>query len=116
MEEDLLYLWSLQDVHFFSLQKLTLRTKVNNIAKKENTITTVLFSNHYKYTVIGLLNGEIRVWRLPTTSLYSQKEMLIHSFGCHSREVEQIIPAATPKIVISYALDLYVHFLSLETF
>lgn len=87
MEEDLLYLWSLQDVHFFSLQKLTLRAKVTNIAKKEVSITTVLFSNYYKYTIMGLLNGEIRVWRLPTTSLYSQKEMLIHSFGCHSREV-----------------------------
>jgi len=34
IEEDLLYLWSLQDVHFFSLQKLTLRTKITNIAKK----------------------------------------------------------------------------------
>ena len=65
---------------------------------------------------MGLLNGEIRVWRLPTTTLYSQKEMLIHSFGCHSREVEQIITGVTPKIIISYSLDLHVHFLSLETF
>lgn len=65
---------------------------------------------------MGLLNGEIKVWRLPTSSLYSQKEMLIHSFGCHSREVEQIIPSSTPKIVMTYSLDLNVYFLSLETF
>jgi hypothetical protein len=65
---------------------------------------------------MGLLNGDIKVWRLPTNSLYNQKEMLIHSFGFHSREVDQIIPGNNPKIIITYAMDLNVCFVSLETF
>jgi len=32
--DDLLYVWSLLDVHFYSLQKLTLKSKVDNLAKK----------------------------------------------------------------------------------
>jgi hypothetical protein len=83
--EDLLYLWSLQDIHFYSLQKLTIRTKITNIAKKEVSITTVYFSNYFKYTITGLLNGDIKVWRLPINPLYSQKEILIHNFAYHSR-------------------------------
>lgn len=116
LAEDLLYVWSLQDIHFYSLQKLTLRAKVANIAKKEVSITTVYFSNYYKYTVVGLLNGDVRVWRLPTNSLYGQKEILIHNFAHHSKEVEQIIQGESEKMIVTYGLDLYVNFLSMDTF
>jgi len=34
IKEDLLYVWSLLDIHFFSLQKLTIRTKIANLTKK----------------------------------------------------------------------------------
>lgn len=86
-EEDLLYVWSTMDIHFFSLTKLVLKSRICGLAKKENSISTVLFSNHYKYTIIGLLNGEVKVWRLPISSLYHHKEILIHSFIYHTREI-----------------------------
>lgn len=114
--EDLLYLWSLQDIHFYSLQKLTIRTKITNIAKKEVSITTVYFSNYYKYTVMGLLNGDVRVWRLPINALYSQKEILIHNFSRHSKEVEQIIQGENEKIIVTYGVDMNVNFMSIDTF
>jgi WD40 repeat protein len=104
------------DIHFFSLTKLILKSKICGLAKKENSISTVLFSSHYKYTIIGLLNGEVRVWRLPTSSLYHHKEILIHNFTYHTREIEQIIQANDYKVIITTGLDLYVSFMSIETF
>lgn len=88
ISEDLLYVWSLNDIHFYSLRTLALRTRITNLAKKENSLTTAYFSYKYKYTVTGLLNGEIKVWRLPINPLYLHKEILIHTWMHHTREVE----------------------------
>ena len=34
IEEDLLYVWSTQDLHFFNLKNLQLRTKITNLTRK----------------------------------------------------------------------------------
>lgn len=34
VEEDLLYVWSTLDIHFFSLSKLTLNSKIASLGKK----------------------------------------------------------------------------------
>lgn len=34
VSNDLLYVWSLLDIRFYSLQKLTLKSKADNLAKK----------------------------------------------------------------------------------
>lgn len=66
--------------------------------------------------MIGLLNGDVRVWRLPINTLYGQKEILIHNFSHHSKEVEQIIQGESEKIIVTYGVDLIVNFLSIDTF
>lgn len=73
----------------------------------------MLFSRQYKYTVTGMLSGEVRVWRLPTSPLYQHKEILLHSFSYHSREVELIIRGSDHRTIITSSLDMYVCFLSL---
>ena len=85
LSEDLLYVWSPTDLHFFSLSQLELRSRVAGLGKKENSLSSVIFSRHYKYTVAGMLNGEVRVWRLPISPLYHHKEILLHSFSYHTR-------------------------------
>lgn len=85
LKEDLLYVWSTLDIHFFSLSKLSLQSRISGLGRKENSLSIVLFSKHYKYTVTGMLNGEVKVWRLPTSQLYQHKEFLIHNFIYHSR-------------------------------
>jgi WD40 repeat protein len=114
--EDLLYVWSTLDIHFFSLGRLALRSRIAGLAKKENSLSIVLYSSHYKYTVTGMLNGDVRVWRLPTSELYHHKEILIHNFSYHTREIEHIIPGADHRTLITAGLDMYVCFISLETF
>jgi len=101
------------DLHFFSLSQLELRSRVAGLGKKENSLSAAIFSRHYKYTVTGMLNGEVRVWRLPTSPLYHHKEILLHTFSYHTREVEHIIMGKDYRTIISSAIDLYVCFLSL---
>ena len=106
-------MWSTQDIHFYSLSKLSLKSRITGLTKKENSISTALFSSHYKYTITGLLNGEVKVWRLPVSALYHHREILIHNFSYHSREIEQIVQADDYKTIITTGLDLYVCFLSI---
>ena len=106
-------MWSTQDIHFYSLSKLSLKSRITGLTKKENSISTALFSSHYKDTITGLLNGEVKVWRLPVSALYHHREILIHNFSYHSREIEQIVQADDYKTIITTGLDLYVCFLSL---
>lgn len=87
LQESLLYVWSTLDIHFFSLSRLTLQSKITSLGKKENSLSIVLFNSHYKYTTTGMLNGDVKVWRLPTSSLYHHKEILLHNFTYHTREV-----------------------------
>lgn len=63
-----------------------------------------------------MLNGDVKVWRLPTSHLYHHKELLIHNFTYHTREIEHIKPGADHRTIITTGLDLYVCFMSLETF
>ena len=62
------------------------------------------------------MNGDIKVWRLPLSALYHHKEILIHNFSYHSKEVDQIIKGIDDKTIISYSQDMYVCFSSIETF
>lgn len=116
IDEDLLYVWSTLDIHFFSLQKLTIKTKINSLTKKENTLSIVYYNPHYKYTITGMLNGDVKVWRLPTSEIYKHKEILIHNFTYHTREIEHIIPGGDQRTIITAGVDMYVCFMSIETF
>ena len=42
-----------------------MRSSIVKLVKKEAAITYVHFNNSYKYTITGLINGNVKVWRLP---------------------------------------------------
>ena len=41
---------------------------MENITKKEIPVTRVFFNSFYRYVVVGYINGQIRVWKLPDHS------------------------------------------------
>ena len=51
----------------------------------------VLYNFHYKYTVVGLINGHIKVWRLPQVKIASRDFILIHNFIRHAKPIEKIV-------------------------
>ena len=61
---NLLYLWSSKDINFYSLDKLKLYSHIPSLTRKDLSITYVLYNAYYKYTITGLVNGHIKVWRL----------------------------------------------------
>lgn len=54
-------------MHFFTLSTLKPADKHLNITRKEVAITSALYLPHYKYTATGLLNGDVKVWRMSTS-------------------------------------------------
>jgi len=41
---------------------------MENITKKEVPLTKVFFNSFYRYVIVGYINGQIRVWKLPERS------------------------------------------------
>lgn len=88
------------------------------LVKKETSITKVHFNRTYKYTITGLYNGNVKVWRLPFSISASQnaEHIMIHNCKHHARPVENIVPAKDNRLVLSLAEDLTLCLWSLETF
>ncbi len=91
INENLLYLWSSKDINFYSLDKLQLKSHIVSLTKKQLSITYVFFNVYYKYTVTGLINGHIKVWRLPQTKVISKDYILIHNFIKHAKPIDKIV-------------------------
>ncbi len=75
------------------------------------SITYVLYNNHYKYTITGLINGQIKVWRLPTYQNQpssSKDYILIHKYIQHSKQVDKIIQGIDERIIISSSEEMQV--------
>lgn len=71
LQENLLYVWSTQNINFYSLPKLELQSNIVKLVKKETAITYVHLNRTYKYTITGLYNGNVKVWRLPLSPITS---------------------------------------------
>lgn len=80
------------------------------------SITYVLHNFQYKYTITGLINGQIKVWRLPQNSLTSKDYILIHKYIRHTKAVSKIIEGSDDRIIISSSEELLICLWSLETF
>ncbi len=81
-------------------------------------ITQVHLNRSYKYTITGLINGNVKVWRLPLSTItnYAAEYIMIHNCVFHSRAVEKIVPANDERLVLTSAEDLTLCLWSLETF
>lgn len=116
LAENLLYVWSTQNINFYSLNKLELRSSVTKLVKKEAAITYVHLNTSYKYTITGLINGNVKVWRLPLSPVSSAECIMIHNCNYHTKFVEKIVPSNDDRVIISAANDLTICLWSLETF
>lgn len=92
----MLYIWSSKDLNFYALDNLQLRSRFVSLTRKDLSITYVLYNPHYKYTIAGLINGQIKVWRLPQNNINctAKDYILIHKFARHAKEVEKIVEGA----------------------
>lgn len=95
---------------------MELRSAVGKLVKKEAAITYVHFNSSYKYTITGLINGNVKVWRLPLSQNSAAEAIMIHSCNYHAKHVEKIVPADDDRVIISAANDLTLCLWSLETF
>lgn len=139
LEENLLFVWSIQDIIFLDLQTLELRSSINKLVKKEQAITYVYYNRSSKYVATGLINGNMKIWRLPlninrhshhsmtqsqvqgataptTTSQTHNEYIMIHNCIHHTKSVEKIIPGEDDRVIMSYSADLTLCLWSLETF
>lgn len=116
LAENLLYVWSTQNINFYSLNKLELRSSVTKLVKKETAITYVHLNTSYKYTITGLINGNVKVWRLPLSPVSSTECIMIHNCIYHTKFVEKIVPSNDDRVIISASNDLTICLWSLETF
>lgn len=103
LQENLLYLWSSKDINFYYLDNLTLKCRITSLTRKDLSITYVLYIHNYKYTVTGLINGQIKVWRLPqnSTNCTPKDYILIHKYVRHSKQVDKIVQGADERVIIS---------------
>lgn len=99
--ENLLYVWSTQNINFYSLNKLELRSSITKLVKKETAITYVHLNTSYKYTITGLINGNVKVWRLPLSLVSSNEYIMIHNCIHHTKQVEKIVPSNDDRVIIS---------------
>lgn len=76
----------------------------------------VFYNVHYKYTVTGLINGHIKVWRLPQNKVFSKEYILIHNFNRHAKPIDKIVEGQDERIIISSSSEMIVCQWSLETF
>lgn len=118
IKQNILYIWSSKDINFYQFDNLALRSRITSLTRKDMSITYVLFNNHYKYTITGLINGHIKVWRLPQNSLScsSKDYILIHKYSRHSKPILKIVEGPDDRIIISSSEELVVCMWSLETF
>ena len=116
LECNLLYLWSSKDINFYSLDKLKLHSHIVNLTRKELSITYVLYNPHYKYTITGLINGHLKVWRLNEMKNTSKDYILIHNYTRHAKPIEKIVKGSDSRIIISSSSEMLVCLWSLETF
>jgi len=93
-----------------------MRSSIVKLVKKEAAITYVHFNNSYKYTITGLINGNVKVWRLPLSQVSASENIMIHNCIYHTKHVEKIIPSNDNRVIISSANDLTICLWSLETF
>lgn len=70
-------------------------------------MTYVFYNTHYKYTVTGLINGHIKVWRLPQNSS-SKDYILIHNFIKHTKPIDKIVEGHDERIIISSSSEMIV--------
>lgn len=97
-----------------SENKLELKSEIRNLVKKEEPITFVYFNPSYKYTVTGLFNGNVRVWRVPLfmTSVSKATQpsdyIMIHNCIHHTKQVEKIVATHDDRVIISQSADLTV--------
>jgi WD40 repeat protein len=74
----------------------------------------VYFNSSYKYTVTGLFNGNVRVWRLPLVLSSVSKAttpndyIMIHNCTYHAKLVEKIVATDDDRVIISQSADLTV--------
>lgn len=100
-------MWSTQNINFFSLNRLELQSKIVKLVKKETSITQVHLNRSYKYTITGLYNGHVKVWRLPLSPFSQNAEyIMIHNCIHHTKAVEQIVPASDQRLILTSAEDL----------
>ena len=66
----------------------------------------------------GLINGHIKVWRLPQNSLTCTPKdyILIHKYIRHSKQVDKIVEGYDERIIISSSEEMVICMWSLETF
>ncbi len=80
------------------------------------------YNSSYKYTVTGLFNGNVRVWRLPLVLSSVSKAttpndyIMIHNCIYHTKLVEKIVATDDDRVIFSQSADLTVCMWSLETF
>jgi WD40 repeat protein len=116
--ENLLYVWSTQNINFYSLSKLELQSSIVKLVKKDTAITYVHLNKTYKYTITGLYNGNLKVWRLPLSPIttHTAEYIMIHNCVHHTKPVEKVVPASDHRLVLSASEDLTLCLWSLETF
>ncbi len=71
-------------------------------------ITFVYFNRTYKYTVTGLINGNVKIWRLPLLSISANDYIMIHNCIYHTKAIEKVIQGIDDRMIISYSIDLTV--------
>ena len=114
LAEDLLLVWSLQDVNFYSLKNLEILAHVENIAKKETPISHASYNTLYRYTIVGNSNGTIRLWKIPFN--LNEKKELIHTFEFHAKPIVGIVESSDPRVFISQSVDCRLCFWNMDTF
>lgn len=97
----MLYLWSSKDINFYALDNLELKSRIVSLTRKDMSITYVLFNFQYKYTITGLINGHIKVWRLPQSLISSKDYILIHKYIRHTKPIDKIVEGTDDRIIIS---------------
>lgn len=75
------------------------------------SITYVLYNTAYKYTITGLINGHIKVWRLPAnagTTSTNKDYILIHKYIQHTKPIDKIVQGHDERIIISNSEEMIV--------
>ena len=80
------------------------------------SITYVFYNPHYRYTITGLINGHLKVWRLPQNKVFSKDYILIHNFIRHTKPVDKVVEGHDERLIISSSPEMIVCVWSLETF
>ncbi|EAS06246.2 WD domain, G-beta repeat protein (macronuclear) [Tetrahymena thermophila SB210] len=109
-DDQYLFIWSLKDLVIYSMKKLDIIYKMQNLGKREKSISEILFMREYRYVVSGYNDGTIKVWTL------SNNKKIIHTFDGHTRQIDSFTLHTDKRMFWSASEDMTIRLWNLDTF